>query len=140
MRHIYRIVFLTWLSAICFTVQAQQVRTARPAPPGTWQLLGTTMIRYTADRDVIIITGANAFRKLRFRVYDAPIEMINMEVIYDNGAPDNIPVNYAFPRGGYSRDISLRGAVRGIRRVNFVYRTIPGHSFQRAKVALYGLK
>ena len=73
---------------------AQQVTKARPAPPGTWQQIGLTVVDFKTDRDVIVVTGADNFRKLKFHVFDAAVNMLNMHVVYENEAFDNIDLRF----------------------------------------------
>lgn len=117
-----------------------QVAKARPAPVGTWQQLGFTIVDFKTDRDVIAVTGADNFRKLKFHVFDAPVQMINMHVIYENDAFDNIDLRFLIPAGGESRVLDLRGVTRRIRKVEFWYRSERPGSRGRAKVMLWGIK
>jgi len=139
-QHICRL----WLSATflcCINIsQAQQVKAARPGPAGSWRLLGTTSVKFTVDKDVIWVTGADAFRRLKFKVMDAPVEILNMTVVYESGQPDNIPVRAVIPQGGESRIIDLQGTVRRIRKVSFVYKSPGKITRGTAKVALWGIK
>ena len=60
-------------------VSAQTVK-ATPAPKGSWQHLGTATVSYGVDKDVIKVSGADAFRKLKFMVHDAKLEIYDMDV------------------------------------------------------------
>ncbi len=121
------------------SIMAQQVRVVKSAAPG-WRQLGTTVVKFTTDKDFITVAGNDWFRKLKFQVIDASIQMLNMTVIYENGAPDNIPLNFLIPKGAESRLIDLRGGERKIRRVEFLYRSgAPGFR-GRAKLILFGFK
>ncbi|MBC8155899.1 MAG: hypothetical protein H7Z72_23670 [Bacteroidetes bacterium] len=113
---------------------------ARPAIRNTGQILGTTVVNFKTERDVIRVTGADIFRQLKFRVTDAAIEILDIDVIYENGAHDDIRVRQVIQRGGESRIIDLRGASRRIQRISFVYRSVPGFRARRAKLTVVGIK
>ena len=126
--------------AIVCIAGAQQVKNVRPGVVGSWRELGTTVVNFTVDHDGIIVAGADAFRRLKFHVFDAPVEMIRMNVVYENGAPDNIPLSFVIPAGGESRVIDLRGTERRLRRIDFWYKTGRPGFRGRAKVVLWGIK
>ncbi len=122
-------------------VLAQKVVHPKGGAPGQWRLLGTTHANHTADHDAIVVQGPyDNFRKLKFKVTDAPLNMQHMVVTYDNGAPDRIDVRENIAKGGESRVIDLRGVgKRSLRRVEFWYDT-KGFLNGKADVTLFGMK
>jgi hypothetical protein len=131
-------VSLTWLAA---PAQAQQVVQPKPGAAGTWRLIGQTHADHAQDHDTIIVKGPyDNFRKIKFKVTDAPLNMQRMVVTYDNGAPDNIDVRQNIPQGGESRVIDLRGVgKRSLRRIDFWYDT-KGFLNGKADVTVFGMK
>lgn len=121
-------------------LSAQQLKKAKPAPPESWQELGFTVVDFKAEKDDIIVTGADNFRKLKFKVFDAPINMLNMHVVYENNEIDKIDLRFEIPAGGESRVLDLNGGSRRIRKVTFWYRTTRPGFRGKAKVALWGIK
>jgi hypothetical protein len=123
-------------------VSAQaQVATPRPGPAGSWRLIGQTQANFGADHDAIIVKAPyDTFRKLKFKVTGAPLNMQRMVVTYANGQPDNIEVRQNIPEGGESRVIDLQGAgARHIRRIEFWYDT-KGILKGKANVTVFGMK
>jgi hypothetical protein len=122
-------------------LQAQQVSQPRSGAAGTWRLLGHTQAKFSADHDAIYVAGPyDFFRRLKFKVTDAPINMIRMIVRYDDGgAPENIDIRFNIPQGGESRIIDLRGGRRKLKSVEFWYDT-QGILNGRADVTLFGMK
>ena len=120
---------------------AQQVTQPKPGSPGSWRLIGQTHADHAADHDVIVVQGPyDNFRKIKFKVTDAPLTMQHMLVTYDNGAPDRIDVRQNIPQGGESRVIDLRGAgKRSLRNIEFWYDT-KGLLNGKADVTLFGMK
>lgn len=120
---------------------AQKVTQPKPGAAGTWRLIGQTHADHGADHDTIIVQGPyDNFRKIKFKVTDAPLNMQRMVVTYDNGAPDNIEIRQDIPQGGESRVIDLRGiGKRSLRRIDFWYDT-QGFLKGKADVTVFGMK
>lgn len=124
------------------TASAQAtVSQPRAGAVGTWRLLGHTQAKFVADHDAIYVAGPyDYFRRLKFKVTDAPINMVRMIVRYDDGgAPENIDIRFNIPQGGESRVIDLKGGRRKLKSVEFWYDT-QGVLNGRADVTLFGLK
>jgi hypothetical protein len=110
----------------------------REATAGTWVHIAKTKADFTRDHDVIDIHGNDSFRKLRFRATDAPLNLQRLVVTYENGDPDTIAFTQEIPKGGWSRDIDLKGSgTRSIRRVDFWYDTA-GKGQGKSEVELEG--
>jgi hypothetical protein len=120
---------------------AQKVVQPRGGAPGTWRLIGSTQADHRADHDAIVVRGPfDDFRKVKFKVTNAPLNMQRMVITYDNGVPDQIDVRQNIPQGGESRAIDLRGAGRrSIRRIEFWYDT-KGFLKGKANVTVFGMK
>lgn len=132
-------VLLTLLLLARFTF-AQVVSQPRPGQAGSWRLLGTTHANFSADHDAIIVAGPyDNFRRLKFKVTDAPLQIIRMTVTYDNGQVERIDTRFNIPKGGESRIIDLKGGSRSLRRVDFWHDTA-GVLQGRADVTLFGIK
>lgn len=140
-RKILRIALSTLLFLMGFTLSAQTISQPKSGAKGTWRILGTTQANHTADHDAIIIKGPyDYFRRLKFKVTDAPLNMQHMLVRYDDGgAPERIEVRYNIPKGGESRVIDLKGGKRKLKSVEFWYDT-KGFLNGRADVTLLGIK
>lgn len=135
---------LSAMAAITFgagSLTAQQVTKPRPGAAGTWRLIGQTQANHGADHDAIVVQGPyDTFRKLKFKVTDAPLNMQRMVVTYANGQPDNIDIRQDIPQNGESRVIDLKGSgARHIRRIDFWYDT-KGVLKGKADVTVFGMK
>lgn len=124
-------------------INAQQVKVSQPrsGATGSWRMLGSVQANLKADHDVIVVAGPyDYFRKLKFKVTNASLNMQRMIVRYDDGGrPENIDVRYNIPQGGESRIIDLIGGKRKIKSVEFWYDT-KGILNGRANVTLLGIK
>jgi len=122
-------------------VRAQQVTQPKPGHSGSWRLLGTVQASHSADHKIIIVKGPyDYFKRLKFKVTDAPLNMQRMIVRYDDGGlPENIETRFDIPKGGESRVIDLKGGRRKLKSVEFWFDT-KGLFTQRANVTLFGIK
>ena len=129
------------LASLASPAQAQQVVQPRAGQAGEWRLIGQTHADHAADHDVIIVKGPfDNFRRIKFKVTDAPLNMQHMVVTYDNGAPDRIDIRQNIPQGGESRVIDLRGiGKRSVRKIEFWYDT-KGFLKGKADVTVFGMK
>lgn len=130
---------VTLLPDLCFSQTV--VSAPRPGTPGEWRYLGTVNARFTADHDAIVVQGPyDFFRRIKFKVTSAPINLIRLIVTYnDGGLPENIDTRFSIAAGGESRVIDLRGNRRKIRTIEFWYDT-KGVLQGRANVSVFGQK
>lgn len=121
--------------------QAAKAVQPAPGPAGSWRLIGQTHADHGADHDTIVVQGPyDNFRKIKFKVTDAPLNMQHLVVTYDNGAPDKIELRQHISQGGESRVIDLKGVgKRSIRRIDFWYDT-QGFLNGKADVTVFGMK
>jgi hypothetical protein len=129
------------LAGMAAPASAQKVVHPNAGQAGNWRLIGQTHANHGADHDSIIVKGPfDNFRKIRFKVTDAPLNLQRMVVTYENGAPDNINIRQNIAQGGESRVIDLRGVgKRSIRRIDFWYAT-QGAFKGKADVTVFGMK
>ncbi len=113
----------------------------RPGAPGEWRLIGRTEANFGRDHDTIVVAGPfDNFRRIKFKVTNAGLNLQRMVVTYDNGAPDTIDVREDIRRGGESRAIDLRGiGTRSLRKIEFWYDT-KGILNGKANVTVFGMK
>jgi hypothetical protein len=89
-----------------------------------WVELGCKQVSFIgADRDVIRVGRADGrFKAIRLEARGNDVEMLDLKVVYSNGAPDDIRVRSMIRQGSRTRPLDLRGRERSIRQINMVYR------------------
>jgi hypothetical protein len=116
---------------------------AGPGPGGgrDWEELGCKRVSlFGVDRDAIRVGRREGrFKSIRLHVRGADINILDLTVIYSNGAPDSIPVRSVIRQGDRTRPLDLRGWERSIDRVEMTYLTIPNFKGQ-ATVCVDGLQ
>jgi len=121
------------------TIKAQKVAVVTNNKPG-WHKIGETTVDFKSDKDVIKVWGADKFKSLRIKATDAPVHIENLEVVYQDGQPEQIPVRFDFKAGTESRQIDLAGNERRLKEINMVYRTVPNWKGDKAHIEIWGLK
>jgi len=126
---------------LAVSANAQKAVKPRGRPAAAWRVLGTVQADFKADHDTLVVRGSNDdFRKLKFKVTDAPLKLRRVIVVYDNGEPDKLEVREDIPKGGESRQFDLKGAgKRSLRKIEFWYET-KGVLQGRADVTVFGMK
>jgi hypothetical protein len=112
-----------------------------PGPGRDWEELGCKRVSlFGVDRDVIRVGRREGrFKSIRLKVHGADINILDLSVVYGNGAPDHIPVRSVIRQGDRTRPLDLRGWERTIDRVELTYLTIPNFKGQ-ATVCVEGLQ
>ena len=119
-------------------------KTAPPAAAqttGTWDALGTVVAaRMGGDHDVIEITETDVvYKKLKFKVDDAPLNVKKMVITYGSGEQQTVNTKYQIKKGGESNTIDLKPAGKTLKTVELWYDT-KGLLKGKANVTVYGLK
>ncbi len=105
-----------------------------------WHEIGTVTVDFKRDRDEISVIGADRFAAIQFRVQDAPIDLMDLEVYYESGDKQDIIVRTPIKANGTSRVIDLNGGERNLKKIVFVYKTLPNVKDEKAQVTIWGLK
>lgn len=105
-----------------------------------WHKIGEATANFKMDKDAIVVLGADRFKAIKLKATDAPIHIYDLEVYYESGAKENIEVRQNLMKGEETRVIDLKGATRELKKVVFIYKTIPNAKDEKAQIELYGLK
>jgi len=105
-----------------------------------WHKIGETTVDFKKDRDVIVVAMADRFAAIQFKVDDASIDLISLEVYYESGDKQNIVVNSPIKAKGVSKVIDLNGGERNLKNIVFVYKTLPNSKEEKAHVEIWGMK
>lgn len=102
-----------------------------------WDFIGDKIAAYGKDRDVLHVSGNDAFRQVKIKVTDAPLHVIDMDIYFEDDSKMNVPLKNKFKQGQESRVIDLPGGLRRIKKIEFLYETI-GVKKGRARIAVWG--
>jgi len=133
------IVFLV-VSTFNIFVFGQDVINVQSGPPGIWQQLGTVNVDFTVNHDDIVLMGPAEFKSIKFAAFDSPVNIVNVNLVYQNGKVDQLNIKYLLPPGGESKIIDVKRYPIRLRRITVWYQTDSLAHGTKAKLALWGMK
>ena len=105
---------------------------------GRWELLGRQEVDFRRDHDRIDVgRHEGRFKQLQIRVQGGSVEMNKMVVTFDNNERFSPQLRHRFEEGSDSHVIDLPGNRRGIKSIDFDYRSMKKRE-GRGTVAVYG--
>jgi hypothetical protein len=126
------------LILLCAAVLALGFTSVRDSQPAKWRFIGDKTVAYGADHDVLHVNNVNDyFTKIKLRVTDAPLKIIDVKVHFENGDVQDVPVRSEINQGGETRVIDLTGGARRLKKLEFWYSTI-GTEKGKSRVAVWG--
>jgi hypothetical protein len=106
-----------------------------------WHKIGERTVAFKTDRDEIAVIGSDRFSTLKFKVTEAAIDLISIEIAFESGDNQNVTINQQVKAPGESRTIDLKGgSERSIKKIVFIYKTLPNSKDEKARVEIWGLK
>lgn len=106
----------------------------------SWHKIGEATINFLVEQYEIMILEADKLGYIKFKVMNAPIVLMDLKVYFESGKKQNIDVNSLIKEPGESWVIKLNPSERNIKKVVFIYKTLPNHNGEKAQVGLWGLK
>src|SRR5262245_41097085 len=111
--------------ALALTVAATsadaQGRRDRDRGDDHWERLGCERVGNRADFDEIKVGRREGrFKAIRLEARGNSISILNLKVIYANGAPDEIDVRSEINEGDRTRPLDLRGRERSIDSIQII--------------------
>lgn len=110
---------------------------ASAGPAVAETVLGSRKVAYRSETDVIPVPGKRRFGAIRLCVARHAIRLRDVDVVYGNGAKDDIPFRRIIGAGECTRWADLRGRRRDIARIILRYDTY-GDAGPRAVVTAFG--
>lgn len=94
---------------------------------GNWENLGCQQVSFIGkDRDSIRVGKREGrFKAIRLEARNNDVEILDLKVVYANGAPDDIAVRSNIRAGTKTRPLDLKGRERAIQQIEMVYRSRP---------------
>jgi hypothetical protein len=130
-----------WITVVLTTMLSLAPRAdAQEKSSDAWRQLGQTTASFLADHDMIIVQPPyDNFHRIKFRVADAPLTLVRVVALYDEGEPDRVDLRERIEPNGESRVIALESAdKRNLRKVEFWYEVASARGSVR--VTVFGMK
>ena len=111
---------------VCAGALATDVQAQRRGG-GNWRISDASRFPSSARiRDSIRVGKREGrFKAIRLEARNNDVEMLDLKVIYANGAPDDIPVRSNIRAGTKTQPLDLKGRERAIEQIEMVYRSRP---------------
>ncbi|HLP12761.1 MAG TPA: hypothetical protein VK177_12565 [Flavobacteriales bacterium] len=135
-----RILVLIMLLLVINTrfTQAQQVA-SNINEKRSWYKIGETSVEFQESSDAIVIQSDDRFAAVKFVVVNAPVDLIEMEVIYEmkNQETANEKIRVNVP--GESKIIDLNNGEWKLKKIIFMYTTEPINRDKKGHVEIWGI-
>ena len=105
-----------------------------------WHKIGDRHVDLVKDRDELLVLGADRFSMIKLMVTEASIDLLELEVYFENGEQQTIPVRTPLLAGSESSAIKLNGGERSLKKIVFVYKSLPNQKGDKARVEIWGYK
>lgn len=107
-----------------------------------WHKIAETKVSFEKETDEVEVLLADKFASLKFKVTDAPIDLRELMVYFDDGSEQKITIGSHLKKAGESsREIDLRGQEeKDIKRIVLSYNTVKTHRGKKAHMEIWGKK
>jgi hypothetical protein len=105
-----------------------------------WHKIGETTVDFSKEKDEIAVIGADKFASLVFKVTDAPINLMDIDIYFEDGGTQTVNLNMPVKAPGQSKEITMNGGERSIKKIVFVYKTLPNRNDEKSHIEIWGYK
>ena len=112
-----------WLAFIALALMGTFPTDALAQNTLTWDQLGTQVVDFTLDRDVVKASGSKSYTSLKIKVNNGTVNILKVTVHFANGDTQNIDLPKELTKDNDGKLIDLVGNKRVIEKVTFWYDT-----------------
>jgi hypothetical protein len=124
-----------------FGIASAQTPAVMVSDAAGWHKIGEKTVNFKTERDEISVMGSDRFSTIKFKVTEAAIDLVSLEITFESGDKQEVKINQAIKTPGESRTIDLKGgSERRIKKIIFVYKTLPNSKDEKAHVEIWGFK
>lgn len=127
------------VTATCTGIFAQQPGVVISDKEG-WHKIGETTVDFKTETDEIAVIGADRFSFIKIKVDKAPINLVSFDIYFESGDKQSVTIGKEIKNPGETRVVQITGGERSLKKVSFVYKTIPNNKDKKARVELWGMK
>jgi hypothetical protein len=104
-----------------------------------WHTIASTDVELNTDSDAVAIYGMDKFKALRVKATKEGVHIKTMRVYFENGTEDLLDVNSDLKAGETSKDFAIDSS-KPLKKVTYIYNTVPNKRKEKARLELFGLK
>jgi len=119
---------------------AQNCKNGKMQEHKTWQKIGEKTVDFIRDRDDIRLKGMDHFEFIKIVATNAPIYLNNMVISFETGNDQTVNIKHAIKIPGECKMVRIFEPAREIRKIYFVYSTVPNARDKKAHLEVYGCK
>jgi len=105
-----------------------------------WHKIGEVKANFKTESESIAPMGKDKFKAVKLVITDAPIEISQVIITFEDETMQQIPLDGSIAVGGETKAYDLNSPDKEIKKVSFTYKSKPNYEGDRAHVELYGLK
>jgi hypothetical protein len=106
---------------------------------GKWELLGAREVKFTSDRDAILVTGRKSiYKSIKLKAINGNIKLVHFVVVFDDGSSQDFLVNKVIQKGGITQVRDLTAKPVSISRIDFWYGS-KGYTGRNIMLQAWGL-
>jgi hypothetical protein len=107
-----------------------------------WHKITETVVSFDKETDKVDVMLADKFAALKFKVTDAPIELQDVDIYFEDKTMQNVVIgNHLKAAGESSREIDLKGASeKTIDKIVLKYKTVKNTEHKKGHVEIWGKK
>ena len=107
-----------------------------------WHKITETVVNFEKETDEVSVMLADKFASLKFKVTDAPIDLQDVDVFFEDGTKQTIVIgNNLKAAGESSREIDIKNAEeKRIERIVLRYKTVSSEKGKKGHVEIWGKK
>ena len=105
-----------------------------------WHKIGETTVDLQKERDEVAVIGADRFAALKIRVTDAPVELTDLEIYFEDDTRQNVQLRTMMKAGAESRIINIEGGEKDLEKIVFLYKSTANASDEKASIEIWGKK
>ena len=118
---------------------SQQVNSLTSISGSSWQQLAFLNVNSSVQKDIIFIHSKCTYKKIKIKVLDAPMEIMDLTITYENGEQSKISVRSVIQPGGESRAFDLTGKLLQIKSVEINYNAVTRNG-KIPKLSIYAIQ
>ena len=140
--HLKFILFIPLIAFLSYQSDAENGKKKNMKNPDkrVWKLIGEKTVDFVRDRDELKVDGDEHFEFVKIVATDAPIYLNNLVVTFETGNDQAVTIKDAIKIPGESKIFRVTVPIREIRKIYFVYSTIPNARDKKAHLEIYGSK
>jgi len=104
-----------------------------------WHKIGEVTASFKSEKDELVVMGADMLKSIKLFVKDAPMNISDLDIYYEDGSQEAVALKNEFKAGGESRVIDIKSTV-SIKKIVFTYKSVANSKDEKATVELYGMK